>query len=46
LDALPSREEKYLMLKMLREASEGKLFLEKEFADCTVWLCRMLEEDG
>jgi len=46
LGNLPSRAEKYNMLKTLREASEGKLFLEKEFADCTVWLCNMLEEDG
>lgn len=30
----------------MREASDGKLFLEKEYAQCTTWLCNMLEEDG
>jgi len=46
LPLLPTREEKYKMLATLREASEGKLFLEKEYADCTKRLCEMLEEDG
>jgi hypothetical protein len=34
------------MLETLREASEGKLFLEKEYANCTKILCEMLEGDG
>ena len=29
---LPSRDEKYAMLKTLREASEGKMFLEREYS--------------
>ncbi len=32
LDALPSREERTLMLTCLKEASEGKMFLEREYA--------------
>jgi hypothetical protein len=43
---MPTREEKYNLLKTLREASEGKLFLEREYANCTRTLCEMLEEDG
>jgi len=43
---MPSREEKYNLLQTLREASDGKLFLEREYANCTRQLCEMLEEDG
>ena len=46
LPQLPTRAAKYEMLATLREATEGKLFLEREFANCTKWLCEMLEEDG
>ncbi len=46
LDKMPTREERYNLLNTCREASEGKLFLEKEYADCTTWLCNMLEQDG
>ena len=46
LDSLPTREEKYNLIKTLREASEGKLFLEVEYSKCTTLLCNMLEEDG
>lgn len=46
LDKMPNREEKYKLLETLREASEGKLFLEREYANCTRMLCEMLEEDG
>lgn len=38
-DKLPSREEKYSMLKTLREASEGKMFLEREYSQVTKLLC-------
>jgi hypothetical protein len=31
-DKLPSREERYKMLETLKEASEGKMFLEKEYS--------------
>lgn len=43
---MPNREEKYNLLSTLREASEGKLFLEREYANCTRMLCEMLEQDG
>jgi hypothetical protein len=46
LPAMPNREQKYLLLETLRTASEGKLFLEREYANCTRMLCEMLEEDG
>jgi 26S proteasome regulatory subunit N5 len=46
LPQLPSLEAKYEMLGTLREATDGKLFLEREYANCTKWLCEMLEADG
>ena len=45
-EKLPNREEQYLMLKALRDASEGKMFLEREYADATTKLCEYLEKDG
>jgi 26S proteasome regulatory subunit N5 len=45
-EKLPSREEKYKMLETLREATEGKMFLEKEYAQATKKQCEYLEEDG
>lgn len=46
LDKMPTRDEKYNLLQTLREASEGKLFLEREYANCTRMMCEMYEEDG
>lgn len=46
LDKMPNREERYNLLTTLREVSEGKLFLEREYSKCTRMLCEMLEEDG
>ena len=46
LSKMPNREEKYHLITTLREASDGKMFLEREYANCTRWLCEMLEEDG
>lgn len=46
LNQMPTREEKYTLLQTLRDVSEGKMFLEREYANCTKWLCEMLEEDG
>jgi hypothetical protein len=46
LDKLPNREEKFKMLETLRTGSEGKMFLEREYAQCTTMLVKMLEEDG
>ena len=43
---MPNREEKYNLLNTLREASDGKMFLEREYANCTRQLCEMMEEDG
>jgi len=45
-DKLPTRTEKYKMLEALREAGEGKMFLEKEYSQATMTLCKYLEEDG
>lgn len=44
--AAQSREETFWMLAVLREVSEGKMFLEGEFAQCTRQLCEMHESDG
>jgi len=46
LNQLPTREEKFTFLQTLREACEGKMFLEREYASCTRKLIEMLEEDG
>ena len=40
------RQERYKMLEALREASEGKMFLEREYAQVTRWYAEMLEADG
>lgn len=34
------------MLTVVREATEGKIFLEREFAICTRQLVEMFEADG
>ena len=46
LDKLPSREERYRLIESLREASEGKMFLEREYSQVTLWLAEMMEADG
>lgn len=45
-EQLPSREEKYKMLKVLQEACEGKMFLELEYSQATMTLCKYMEEDN
>ena len=45
-EKLPNRAEKYKMLESLREACEGKMFLEREYSQATITLCKYLEEDG
>lgn len=45
-EKLPSRAEKYKMLESLREACEGKMFLEREYSQATMLLVKYLEEDG
>jgi len=46
LDKLPNLEERFKMLECLRTCSEGKMWLEREYAQCTTQLVQMLEEDG
>lgn len=43
---LPNRQEQYKLIESLREASEGKMFLEREYSQSTRKLCEYLEEDG
>jgi hypothetical protein len=43
---LPSREEKFNLLSVLREATEGKMFVEREYATCTKQVVEMYEADG
>jgi len=45
-EKLPNRSEKYKMLEKIREACEGKMFLEREYSQATMTLCKYLEEDG
>ncbi len=45
-DQLPNRNEKYRMLEAIREACEGKMFLEREYSQATMKLCKYMEEDG
>lgn len=45
-DKMPSREEKHSMLNTLRTATEGKIFLEREYAQTTKELVEMYEADG
>jgi 26S proteasome regulatory subunit N5 len=34
------------MLESLKEASEGKMFLEREYAQVVRWIAEMMEADG
>ena len=45
-DKLPNRDEKYKMLTAIREACEGKMFLEREYSQATMTLVKFMEEDG
>ena len=45
-ESLPSRAEKYKMLEALREATDGKMFLELEYSQVTVKLCEYMEADN
>lgn len=45
-EQLPSREEKYNMIICLKETSDGKLFLEREYSQAVKILCEMYEQDG
>lgn len=46
MDKLPSREERFTMINTLRSATEGKIFLEREYAKTTRDLVEMYEADG
>jgi 26S proteasome regulatory subunit N5 len=46
LNKLSTREERYQMLETLRDASDGKMFLEREYSQVTRWNAEMLEADG
>lgn len=46
LPTLTTREETFNMLTVLRECTEGKMILEREYAQCTKQLVEMYESDG
>lgn len=46
IERLPSREERFTMINTLRTATEGKIFLEREYAKTTRDLVEMYEADG
>ena len=46
MDKLPSREERFNMLSTLRQATDGKIFLEREYSQTTLDLVEMYEADG
>lgn len=46
VDGLPSREDRYKLLDTLKEASEGKMFLEREYSQVVKQQAEMLEADG
>ena len=45
-EKMPNREEKLKLVNTLREVTDGKLFVEAEFAKVTRIFCEMMEEDG
>jgi len=45
-DALPTREEKYNLINTLKELTNGKIYLEREYARVITLLCQMYEQDG
>jgi 26S proteasome regulatory subunit N5 len=46
MSQLPSREDRFTMLNTMRTATEGKIFLEREYAQSTRDLVEMYEADG
>lgn len=46
IDKLDSREEKFNLIKTVREATDGKLFVECEYARTTRMYAEMKEADG
>jgi hypothetical protein len=45
-DKFPNRSEKYKFLEAIREACEGKMFLEREYSQATMTMVKYMEEDG
>ena len=45
-DKFPTRTEKYKFLEAIREACEGKMFLEREYSQATMTMVQYMEEDG
>jgi len=46
LEKLPSKEERFHMLSSLRDAAQGKMYLEREYANTTRMQVEMYEADG
>lgn len=46
MDKLPSKDEKFNLLQTLRDACQGKMFLEREYASTTRQQVEMLENEG
>ena len=46
VEKMPSRDLKYELLSVIREATNGKMYVEEEYPRATRQYCEMLEEDG
>lgn len=46
IDQMPTRMEKMNLILAIREATEGKFYVESEYARCTRRYAEMKEEDG
>jgi 26S proteasome regulatory subunit N5 len=46
LDKMPTREEKFNLINALRLVTDGKMYVEVEYARCTKIFSEMKEEDG
>ena len=46
IDDMPTREEKFNLIGALRDVTDGKIFVEVEYARCTKQYAEMKEEDG
>jgi len=46
VESMPSREEKIVLLDCVNQASDGKMFLEREYSQIVKAQALMLEEDG
>lgn len=46
LDKMPDRQSRMQLIQTIREATEGKFFVEAEYARCTRFFAEMKEQDG